>query len=85
MAEIPDESNDRLSDAMVEFLRSITPEQRLKLASWATEFTRQEMRKQLRIDHPTWEKWRINRALAYWCYGDEIDAIPEDWWPRTGN
>jgi hypothetical protein len=74
--------DDHLNDVMVHLFRSLDTVEKFKLSSWITENTRQEMRMQLQIDHPAWERWRVNKALAFWCYGEEMLAVPDEAWQR---
>jgi hypothetical protein len=71
-----------LTDVMVQVFRMMTPQQRLEQSSKITTAARAHMWRQLRIDHPNWDDWRLCRALAYLFYGDEMDAVPEEVWRR---
>ena len=66
---------------MLDVMRAMTGEHRLRLSAWITANTHAEMKRQLRIDHPDWEEWQITRAFAYWSYGsEEMDRVPEHVW-----
>lgn len=72
---------DHLDGPMLQVMRSLSGEQKLKLSNWITVNTQAEMKRQLRIDHPDWEEWRVIRAFAYWSYGAyEMDRVPEHVW-----